>query len=98
MPTQFHAFTQRILGPADRLISRLWYLQKFVLIGLVLILPLGWVVKSGAPRVIVGDSRPVFCVFCPESRAFARRRGEWKSCAPLRPVVDPSRAPVAGDR
>jgi methyl-accepting chemotaxis protein len=46
MPTQFHAFTQRILGPADRLISRLWYPQKFVLIGLVLILPLGWVVKS----------------------------------------------------
>jgi methyl-accepting chemotaxis protein len=46
MPTQLHAFTQRILRPADRLISRLWYPQKFVLIGLVLILPLGWVVKS----------------------------------------------------
>ena len=37
---------QRAFIPADRLISRLRYSQKFVLIGLVLILPLGWVVKS----------------------------------------------------
>jgi hypothetical protein len=31
------------------------------------------------------------------SRAFDRRRGEWKSYASLRPVVDLSRAPVAGE-
>ena len=46
MPTQSRTLVQRALGPADRLLSRLWYPQKFVLIGLVLILPLGWVVKS----------------------------------------------------
>ena len=46
MPPQSRTLVQRALGPADRLLSRLWYPQKFVLIGLVLILPLGWVVKS----------------------------------------------------
>jgi len=46
MSIQIGAFVQRALSPADRLISRVRYSQKFLLIGLVLILPLGWVAKS----------------------------------------------------
>jgi methyl-accepting chemotaxis protein len=46
MPSQIHTLLQRVLKPADRLISRLSYSQKFVLIGLALVLPLVWVAKS----------------------------------------------------
>ena len=39
-------FLRRALQPAIALMSRLRYAQKFVLIGLVMIVPLAWVVKS----------------------------------------------------
>jgi succinate dehydrogenase/fumarate reductase flavoprotein subunit len=42
----FAKHLQRTLTPAARLLGRLRYAQKFVLIGLVMIIPLVWVVKS----------------------------------------------------
>ena len=38
--------SKRAVAPAESLLGRLRYAQKFVLIGVVLIAPLGWVVKS----------------------------------------------------
>ncbi|MGP0048424.1 MAG: methyl-accepting chemotaxis protein [Solirubrobacteraceae bacterium] len=37
---------EQLLAPAVRLIGRLRYAQKFVLIGLVMVVPLAWVVKA----------------------------------------------------
>jgi methyl-accepting chemotaxis protein len=43
---QFAKVVQRGLVPAVRLMGRLRYSQKFLLIGVVMIIPLAWVVKS----------------------------------------------------
>ena len=39
-------YVQRVLAPGSRVVGRLSYAKKFLLIGLVMVVPLVWVVKS----------------------------------------------------